>query len=83
MRRQNELADLQYQLKVIISIRLRRIRPIPGHSGTIYRKYLNTMNELINRNDIENARECISQQPSLFDGLGNVVDVGNTIVMPY
>lgn len=80
MRRQNELADLQYQLKVDY---FNQIKEDQANTRALWhdiRKYLNTMNELINRNDIENARECISQAAELFDGLGNVVDVGNTIV---
>ena len=80
IRRQNELADLQYQLKVDY---FNQVKDDQANTRALWhdiRKYLDTMNELISRNDIDHARECISQAAELFDGLGNVVDVGNTVV---
>lgn len=80
MKRQNALADLQYQLKVDY---FNQVKEDQANTRALWhdiRKYLNTMNELISRNDIDNARECIIQAAELFDGLGNVVDVGHTVV---
>jgi sensor histidine kinase regulating citrate/malate metabolism len=80
IRRQNELADLQYQLKVDY---FNQIKEDQANTRALWhdiRKYLNTMNELMSRNDIDNARECITQVTDLFEGIGNVVDVGNTII---
>lgn len=80
MRRQNELADLQYQLKVDY---FNQIKEDHANTRALWhdiKKYLNTMNELISRNDIDHARECITQVEDLFNGIGHVVDVGNTVV---
>jgi hypothetical protein len=80
MKRQNEMADLQYQLKVDY---FNQVKEDQANTRALWhdiRKYLNTMNELMSRNDIDHTRECICQVTDLFDGLGNVVDVGNTVV---
>ena len=70
MRRQNELADLQYQLKVDY---FNQIKEDQANTRALWhdiRKYLNTMNELINRNDIENARNASARQPSCLTASG-------------
>jgi sensor histidine kinase regulating citrate/malate metabolism len=80
MRRQNELADLQYQLKVDYFNQIKEDQADTRALWHDIKKYLNTMNELISRNDIDHARECITHVQDLFNGIGNVVDVGNTVI---
>jgi sensor histidine kinase YesM len=80
IKRQNELADLQYKLKVDY---FNQIKEDQANTRALWhdiKKYLNTMNELICRNEFDHARECITQVEGLFGGLGNVVDVGNTVI---
>ncbi len=80
MKRQNELAELQYRMKVDYFNQIKEDQDKTRALWHDIRKYLNTMNELICRNDIVHARECIAQVSVLFDDLGNIVDVGNTVV---
>ncbi len=80
LKKQNELAELQYKSKLEY---LNQIKDDQYETRALWhdiKKYLNTMNELINMNDIVHAKECINQVTDLFDGIGNVVDVGNTMV---
>lgn len=80
IRRQNELADLQYQLKVDYFDQIKEEQAETRALWHDIKKYLNTMNELMNMNDIRSARDCIAQVTDLFDGIGRVVNVGNTVV---
>lgn len=80
IKRQNELADLQYQLKVEYFNQIKNEQDETRALWHDIKKYLNTMNELMNMNDIPHAKECIDQVADLFGGIGNVVDVGNTVV---
>ena len=80
IKKQNELAEQQYKSKLEY---FEQVRDDQAETRALWhdiRKYLNTMNDLINRNDIAHARECISQVSELFEDIGKVVDVGNTVV---
>lgn len=80
MKRQNQLAELQYQSKVAYFAQVQEDQKKTRALWHDIKKYLNTMNELISRNDILHAQECIGQVSELFMDVGNVVDVGNTVV---
>jgi sensor histidine kinase regulating citrate/malate metabolism len=80
IKKQNALAEQQYKSKLEY---FEQIRDDQAETRALWhdiRKYLNTMNDLMNRNDIVHARECIGQVSELFEDIGKVVDVGNTVV---
>jgi two-component system sensor histidine kinase AgrC len=80
IKRQNELAEQQYKSKLEYFEQVKDDQQETRALWHDIRKYLNTMNDLMNRNDIGSARECIGQVSELFAGIGKVVDVGNTVV---
>jgi ABC-type bacteriocin/lantibiotic exporter with double-glycine peptidase domain len=70
IKRQNELADLQYQLKVDYFDQIKEEQAETRALWHDIKKYLNTMNELMSMNDISSARNCFAQVTDLFDGIG-------------
>ena len=80
IKRQNELAEQQYRSKLEYFEQVKEDQQETRALWHDIKKYLDTMNDLMNRNDITSARECIGQVTELFDNIGVVVDVGNTVV---
>jgi len=80
IKKQNELAEQMYASKLEY---FQQVKEDQAETRALWhdiKKYLNTMNDLMNANDIVHARECIAQVSDLFQGIGNVVDVGNTVI---
>lgn len=80
IKRQNELAEQLYETKLEY---FQQVKEDQAETRALWhdiKKYLNTMIDLLNANDIAHARECIAQVSDLFQGIGNVVDVGNTVI---
>ena len=80
IKKQNALAEQLYSSKLEY---FQQVRDDQAETRALWhdiKKYLNTMNDLMNRNDIAHARECIGQVSELFEDIGTVVDVGNTVV---
>lgn len=80
IKKQNALAEQLYGFKLEYFEQVRDDQEMTRALWHDIKKYLNTMNVLMNRNDIEQAQECITQVNELFGTIGNVVDVGNTIL---
>lgn len=80
IKKQNELAEQQYNSKLEYFEQVKDDQEMTRALWHDIKKYLNTMNELMNQNEIEHAKECITQVTDLFGNIGNVVDVGNTVV---
>ncbi|SHI22228.1 GHKL domain-containing protein [Sporobacter termitidis DSM 10068] len=80
IKKQNELAEQQYESKLEYFEQVKEDQAETRALWHDIKKYLNTMTELINMNDTVHARECIDQVTELFAEIGNVVDVGNTVI---
>jgi sensor histidine kinase YesM len=80
IKKENELAEQQYKSKLEYFEQVKDDQQETRALWHDIKKYLNTMNELMNANDIAHARECITQVSDLFQGIGKVVDVGNTVI---
>ena len=80
IKKQNALAEQQYKSKLEY---FEQVKDDQAETRALWhdiKKYLNTMNDLINRDDVIHARECIGQVSELFENIGQVVDVGNTVI---
>jgi hypothetical protein len=80
IKKQNELAEQRYHSSLEY---FQQVKDDQEETRALWhdiKKYLNTMNELINNNEISHAKECIHQVSELFKNTGNIVDVGNTVV---
>lgn len=80
IKRQNEIAELQYKSKLEYFEHVKEDQDETRALWHDIKKYLLTVNELISRNDIAGAKACINQVTDFFGNIGNVVDVGNTVV---
>lgn len=80
IKRQNEMAELQYKSKLEYFEQIKEDQDETRALWHDIKKYLLTINELMSRNDITRAKECINQVTDFFENIGNVVDVGNTVV---
>lgn len=80
IKKQNELAEQLYQSKLDYFNQVKDDQEETRALWHDIQKYLNTMTELVQANDLSNAQECIEQVTELFTATGNVVDVGNTVV---
>lgn len=80
MKRQNELAEQQFKSELEYFQHLIDDREETRALWHDISKYMNTMQSLIDSNEINHARECVDQASKLFSNIGNVVDIGNTVV---
>lgn len=80
IKKQNEMAELQYKSKLEYFEQVKEDQDETRALWHDIKKYLITMNDLMSINDIARAKECINQVTDFFENIGNVVDVGNTVV---
>jgi two-component system sensor histidine kinase AgrC len=80
IKKQNELAEQRYHSSLEY---FQQVKDDQEETRALWhdiKKYLNTMTELINNNEITHAKECIHHVSELFRNTGNIVDVGNTVI---